>query len=123
MYHRGLGTNQIHFEGDRVESTAIPRTEAPDAGKWLPVLQTLAFGLVLVLAAAMLHLGENPFIAFAFTGAFVTHLMFRPDGREGAGAVLCWARALGEFGATVTFAGSFPGQTETMPIRAFGAVS
>src|SRR5215469_8644139 len=30
----------------------------------------------------------------------------------GAGAVLCWARALGEFGATITFAGSFPGQTE-----------
>src|SRR6516165_2893576 len=28
----------------------------------------------------------------------------------GAGAVLCWARALGEFGATITFAGSFPGQ-------------
>ena len=27
----------------------------------------------------------------------------------GAGAVLCWARALGEFGATITFAGSFPG--------------
>ena len=26
-----------------------------------------------------------------------------------AGAVLCWARALGEFGATITFAGNFPG--------------
>jgi molybdate transport system permease protein len=34
----------------------------------------------------------------------------------GAGAVLCWARALGEFGATITFAGSFPGRTQTMPI-------
>jgi len=31
----------------------------------------------------------------------------------GAGAVLCWARALGEFGATITFAGSFPGTTQT----------
>ncbi|RMI09142.1 ABC transporter permease [Cellulomonas triticagri] len=33
-----------------------------------------------------------------------------------AGAVLCFARALGEFGATVTFAGSFPGTTRTMPL-------
>jgi molybdate transport system permease protein len=40
----------------------------------------------------------------------------------GAGAVLCWARALGEFGATVTFAGSFPGQTETMPIAVYYAL-
>ncbi len=32
-----------------------------------------------------------------------------------AGAVLCWARALGEFGATITFAGNFPGTTRTMP--------
>jgi molybdate transport system permease protein len=32
-----------------------------------------------------------------------------------AGAALCWARALGEFGATVTFAGSLPGRTRTLP--------
>lgn len=32
-----------------------------------------------------------------------------------SGAVLCWARALGEFGATITFNGSFPGTTQTMP--------
>jgi molybdate transport system permease protein len=32
-----------------------------------------------------------------------------------SGAVLCWARALGEFGATITFAGSFPGTTQTLP--------
>ena len=36
-----------------------------------------------------------------------------------AGAVLTWARALGEFGATVTFAGSFPGVTQTMPLAIF----
>jgi len=40
----------------------------------------------------------------------------------GAGAVLCWARALGEFGATITFAGSFPGQTETMAIAVYYAL-
>lgn len=38
-----------------------------------------------------------------------------------AGAALCWARALGEFGATITFAGSFPGTTETLPIAAYSS--
>jgi molybdate transport system permease protein len=33
-----------------------------------------------------------------------------------AGAALSWARALGEFGATITFAGSFSGRTRTMPL-------
>lgn len=36
-----------------------------------------------------------------------------------AGAVLCWARALGEFGATITFAGNFPGETQTMPLAIY----
>ena len=39
-----------------------------------------------------------------------------------AGSVLCWARALGEFGATVTFAGNTPGQTQTMPIAIYNAL-
>ena len=39
-----------------------------------------------------------------------------------AGAALSWARALGEFGATITFAGSFPGRTETMPIAIYDAL-
>jgi len=33
-----------------------------------------------------------------------------------AGAALGWARALGEFGATITFAGNFPGTTQTTPL-------
>lgn len=37
----------------------------------------------------------------------------------GAGATLAWARALGEFGATVTFAGSFPGVTRTLPLEVY----
>jgi molybdate transport system permease protein len=36
-----------------------------------------------------------------------------------AGAVLCWARALGEFGATITFAGNFPGTTQTTPLKVY----
>jgi molybdate transport system permease protein len=37
----------------------------------------------------------------------------------GAGAALGWARALGEFGATILFAGSLPGRTETAPIAIY----
>jgi len=40
----------------------------------------------------------------------------------GAGMVLCWARALGEFGATITFAGNFPGVTQTMPLAVYEAL-
>ncbi|WP_035841189.1 ABC transporter permease [Kitasatospora azatica] len=40
----------------------------------------------------------------------------------GAGAVLAWARALGEFGATITFAGNFPGRTQTMPLAVYLAM-
>ena len=36
--------------------------------------------------------------------------------------MLCFARALGEFGATITFAGSFPGVTRTMPIEVYLAL-
>ncbi|MFM8267208.1 MAG: ABC transporter permease [Ilumatobacteraceae bacterium] len=36
-----------------------------------------------------------------------------------AGAVLSWARAIGEFGATITFAGNFPGTTQTMPLAVY----
>ena len=39
-----------------------------------------------------------------------------------AGSVLCWARALGEFGATITFAGNFPGTTQTMPLAVYMAL-
>ncbi len=36
-----------------------------------------------------------------------------------AGTVLTWARALGEFGATITFAGNLPGVTQTMPLAIY----
>ena len=35
------------------------------------------------------------------------------------GAVMTWARALGEFGATIIFAGNFPGRTQTMPLAIY----
>jgi molybdate transport system permease protein len=39
-----------------------------------------------------------------------------------AGLVLAWARALGEFGATITFAGNLPGTTQTMPLATYAAL-
>ena len=39
-----------------------------------------------------------------------------------AGAVVAWARALGEFGATITFAGSLPGETRTLPLAVYLAL-
>ncbi len=37
----------------------------------------------------------------------------------GAGAAMCWSRALGEFGATIIFAGNLPGVTQTMPVAVY----
>jgi molybdate transport system permease protein len=39
-----------------------------------------------------------------------------------SGAVLSWARALGEFGATILFAGNLQGRTQTMPLLVYGAL-
>lgn len=39
-----------------------------------------------------------------------------------AGLVLTWARALGEFGATITFAGNLPGRTQTLPLAVYVAM-
>ncbi len=50
----------------------------------------------------------------------VTLPMIAPSLR--AGLVLAWARALGEFGATVTFAGNLEGRTQTLPLAVFVAL-
>ncbi|MGL4174006.1 MAG: ABC transporter permease [Actinomycetota bacterium] len=54
-------------------------------------------------------LGGSPWVVFRR----VTLPLIRPS--LIAGTVLSWARALGEFGATITFAGNVPGRTQTMP--------
>ena len=50
----------------------------------------------------------------------VTLPMIAPAVR--AGVVVAWARALGEFGATITFAGNLQGHTRTMPLAVFNAL-
>jgi molybdate transport system permease protein len=61
-------------------------------------------------------LGATPLRAF-FTIAIPAAL----PGLVG-GAALCWARALGEFGATLFFAGNMQGRTQTMPLAIFAAL-
>jgi molybdate transport system permease protein len=63
------------------------------------------------LAAATL--GASPFYAFRR----VTVPLIGPG--VAAGALLCFTRSLGEFGATITFAGSFPGTTQTLPVTTY----
>src|SRR6185312_6905025 len=47
-----------------------------------------------------------------------------PVARSGlaGGAALAWARALGEFGATLMFAGNMPGRTQTLPLAIYTAL-
>ena len=60
--------------------------------------------------------GARPWFAFRH----VTLPLLRPALL--GGAVLAWARAIGEFGATVTFAGMFTGTTLTMPSAVYRAL-
>jgi molybdate transport system permease protein len=68
------------------------------------------------LEEAAATLGSRPFATFRR----VTLPLIGPS--LIAGSVLCWARALGEFGATITFAGNFPGTTRTMPLAVYLAL-
>ena len=65
------------------------------------------------LEAAAASLGASRWYAFRR----VTVPLVAPG--VAAGAVLCFARALGEFGATITFAGTFPGRTQTLPTSVY----
>ncbi len=66
--------------------------------------------------AAAATLGAGPLTVFRR----VTLPMIAPSLR--AGMVLAWARALGEFGATITFAGNLQGRTQTLPLAVFVAL-
>ncbi len=65
------------------------------------------------LERAAADLGAPPWRVFVN----VTLPLVRPS--LVAGAILAWARALGEFGATIMFAGNYPGTTQTMPLAIY----
>lgn len=69
-----------------------------------------------VLEKVSLTLGRSPVATFFK----VTLPLARPA--LISGAVMAWARALGEFGATLMFAGNMPGRTQTMPLAIYAAM-
>jgi len=83
--------------------------------------------LVITVEGALSNLDGRHEAAAASLGASrlavfrrVTLPMIAPSLR--AGLILAWARALGEFGATVTFAGNLQGRTQTLPLAVFVAL-
>jgi len=83
--------------------------------------------LVVTVEGALRNLDVRHEAAAATLGASrltvfrrITLPMISPSLR--AGLVLAWARALGEFGATVTFAGNLQGRTQTLPLAVFVAL-
>ena len=82
---------------------------------------------VVTVEAALRQAGEDLDEAAATLGAgpwatlvYVALPTIRPA--LATGAALSWARALGEFGATLTFAGNFPGRTRTLPLETYLAL-
>ena len=76
------------------------------------------------LAAAVAASDPHWIDAASLDGAGLAQLNWNvrlPIARDGlvAGAVLCWARSLGEFGATILFAGNLSGKTQTMPLAIY----
>ncbi len=68
------------------------------------------------LEAAARTLGAGPFEVFAT----ITLPLMAPGIL--AGAILAFARSLGEFGATITFVSNIPGETRTLPLALFSQV-
>ncbi len=82
---------------------------------------------VTTVESALTAQGENLEEAAAVSAAsplvaFLTVTVPATRTAIGAGLALAWARALGEFGATITFAGSFGGTTRTLPLQTFLAL-
>ena len=65
-----------------------------------------------IVQAAQLD-GASPWQLFRFVVLPISRLALV------SGGVMSWARALGEFGATIIFAGNFPGRTQTMPLAIY----
>jgi molybdate transport system permease protein len=77
--------------------------------------------------AAFAGIDENLLVVARTLGAGPAGVLFRvalPLARRGliAGAALAWARALGEFGATLMFAGNLGGRTQTLPLAVYTAL-
>lgn len=83
--------------------------------------------LIITLEGALRHADVELTDAAATAGAtrlqILRHVTLPSIGPSVVAAVLlAWARAFGEFGATITFAGNFPGRTQTLPISVYLAL-
>jgi len=84
--------------------------------------------LVLAVESAFRQLDTGLEDAARTLGASPLTVFFRvaipgARGSIAAGVALAWARSLGEFGASITFAGSFPGRTQTLPMAVYELVA
>lgn len=96
---------------------AVVLAQAFVAGPFFVVAARQAFDAVDPdLVAVSRTLGASPLRAF-----WKVELPLAAHGIL-AGAALCWARALGEFGATMLFAGNLPGVTQTLPLAIYTAL-
>jgi len=88
----------------------------------------MSFPLMVKTAAAAMESIEREYIETARTSGASEWQIFRhvyiPLSYKGilAGAVLAFARGLGEFGATLMVAGNIPGRTQTLPLALYNAV-
>ncbi|MCB9552319.1 MAG: molybdate ABC transporter permease subunit [bacterium] len=103
---------------------AIPFTEAAVV---LAQLVVAAPFFVQAAAAAFRDVDDDLLLVARTLGASPTRAFFEvavPAAAPGliAGVALCWARAIGEFGATLLFAGNLPGTTQTMPLAIYAAL-
>lgn len=78
-------------------------------------------------AAAFAGIDRQLLVVARTLGASPARVLFRvavPLARPAllAGAAMAWARALGEFGATLMFAGNMPGKTQTLPLAIYTAL-
>jgi molybdate transport system permease protein len=104
---------------------------------WSVAFTTTAVVIAQIFIAAPLYLqsaisafrriDQNTIIAARALGATPLRVLIRvaiPLAAPGlrAGAALTWARALGEFGATLMFAGNLQGETQTLPLAIYAAL-
>jgi molybdate transport system permease protein len=113
---RGIIGAELHRIGIDIAFTPVAVVLAQTFVAAPYYIKSAAVGLAAVsddlLDAAALD-GASPMSVFRFV---TLPLAWR--GITG-GAALCWSRALGEFGATIIFAGNYPGRTQTMPLAVY----
>lgn len=112
----GPALDSMHL-GVAFTTAAVVIAQAFVAGPFYVVAARQAFDAIDGdLVAVSRTLGASPMRTF-----FAVELPLAAGGIL-AGAALSWARALGEFGATMLFAGNLPGVTQTLPLAIYAAL-